>query len=84
MQPTRIADGIIALVLIEGVVLLAYRRRTGRGVPSGEIASFLGAGLALLVALRLVASGAGMAALAGVLLAALLLHIWHLAGRWER
>jgi hypothetical protein len=84
-------DVLIAAVVAEGVALVLYRRRTGRGMPAGEVASFLGSGLALMLALRAVASAAvavppppgARTAFAVAMLAALVLHAWHLAQRWN-
>ena len=81
---TRLIDAIIAGVVSEGLVLAAYRGFTGRGVRISELATFLGAGLALLVALRLTLSGASWVAGAGALFAALALHVWHVAQHWNR
>ena len=81
---TRLIDAIIAGVVIEGVALVAYRGFTGRGVRISELATFLGAGLALLVALRLALSGAPRAAGGGALLAALALHVWHVVQHWNK
>jgi hypothetical protein len=80
---TRLIDAIIAGVVIEGVALAAYRGLTGRGVRIPEAVTFLGAGLALLIALRLALSGAPRAAGGGALLAALELHVWHVAQHWN-
>jgi hypothetical protein len=81
-----LVDAIIAGVIVEGVALAAYRRRTGRGMPVRELASFLGAGLALLVALR-TGSGprgaGGTLVFAGAMAVGLACHVWHLAQRWD-
>ena len=77
-------DLVIAATVAEAVALAAYRAATGRGVPGRELAAFLGAGLALLAAMRAVASGPATFAFAGAMLAALLCHAWLLAQRWER
>lgn len=76
-------------MIVEAVALVAYRRRTGRGVPVPAVASFLGAGIAFVLALRLSASGAprdgsAATAFAGVMLVALALHFWHLRTLWHR
>lgn len=90
LAPARLLDLVIVVVVVEGLVLVWHRRRTGRGMPVREVAAFLGAGLALLVAGR-AAVGAvaplaprplGVFALA--MLAALAAHVWHLAQRWDR
>ena len=81
---TRLIDAIIAGVVIEGVALVAYRGFTGRGVRISELATFLGAGLALLVALRLALSGAPRATGGVAQLAALALHVWHVLQHWSK
>ena len=81
----RFIDAVIAAVLAEAAGLVAYRRRTGRGVPVAEVASFLGAGLALLLAMRALApaGGGGGAPFAAAMAAGLACHVWHLAQRWD-
>ena len=79
-----LVDLVIAATLVEGAALAAYRATTGRGVAARELLAFLGAGLSLLVAMRLVATQAPLAAFAVVMLAALALHLWLVAQRWRR
>ena len=82
----RLVEAVIAAVLVEGAALVAYRRRTGRGVPVREVVSFLGAGLALLLAIRAVGAPgtpAGQGLFAIAMAAALGFHVWHLAQRWD-
>lgn len=87
LAPGRLLELIIVGVVLEGVALCAYRRRTGRGMRVPEVAAFLGAGLALLVAARSAvaptASGAQTLAFAGAMAVALGCHVWHLAQRWD-
>ena len=52
-----VVDAILLLVALEGAVLVAWRARTGRGPALAQLASFLGAGAALLVALRAALAG---------------------------
>jgi hypothetical protein len=80
----RVLDAIMAGVVLEAVALVVYRRRTGRGMPGREVASFLGAGLALLAAARFGSAGTiGLSApFAGAMAAALACHVWHLRQRW--
>ena len=81
----RFLDLVTLGVLVEAAALVAYRRRTGRGMRASEVASFLGAGLALLLAMRVLAAGAGGArgrgAFAAAMAAALACHVWHVAQR---
>jgi hypothetical protein len=82
----RLVDVIIVAVLVEGIALALLRRRWQRGMPVREVASFLGAGLALLVALRvsMPALGAGSRPLfAAAMGVALVCHLWHVAQRWD-
>ena len=82
----RFVELVIAAVIAAGAVLALYRRRTGRGVPPGDLLSFLGAGLALLVAMRAGAPPAtpgGRAVFAAAMAASLGCHVWHLARRWD-
>ena len=81
---THLIDVVIAGVFLEGVALAAYRAFTGRGVGIAELVTFLGAGLALLVAIRLALRGAPWLLGAGALSAALVLHVWHLVQRWNK
>ena len=81
----RFLDLVMLGVLAEAAALVAYRRRTGRGMRASEVASFLGAGLALLLAMRVLAAGAGgvwgRGAFAAAMAAALGCHAWHVAQR---
>ena len=80
----RLLDLAIAVTLVEGMALAAWRAATGRGMPHRELVAFLGAGLALLVAVRLVTERAPLVALGAALVAALVLHLWLVAQRWQR
>lgn len=54
---TTVVDAILALVALEAVVLVALRQ-VGRRVPTvGQTVTFLGAGAALLVAVRAALAG---------------------------
>ncbi len=78
LQPVLV-DAILALVVLEGVVLVALRR-AGRRVPSvAQTVTFLGAGAALLLAVRAVLAGwPTVVALAALALAGLS-HAAHVA-----
>ena len=78
----RLVDGIIALVILEAVGLLAFRRARGRGMPSREIISFLGAGAGLLIALRVLISDGRFVWFAAAMLVSLVMHLWHVKQRW--
>lgn len=78
----RIADLILALVLVEGLALVVWRRRTGRGPAPLDVVSGLFPGACLMLALRAALVGAwwGWAALA--LAASGLAHVLDLRRRW--
>ena len=84
----RLLDAIIALVVVELVMLVAYRVRRARGMPATEVIAFLGAGLAMLVAMRVATremwTAGSIAAFAAAMLASLVLHAWHVVQRWRR
>lgn len=79
----RVADLILALVVLEAILLVAYRRRTGRGVATWDLLPNLLAGGCLLLALRGALTGAGWAWIAACLAAALLAHLADLSRRWR-
>lgn len=74
---------IVALVVLEGVFLVAYHRATGRGIaPAGVLGNLL-AGLFLLLALRSVMIDAAWGWLALFLALALIAHLGDLWYRWQ-
>ena len=81
-ESTRIADLILAVLLLEGVVL-GLLARAGRGPAPRAFLPFLGAGVCLVLALRAVLAGADWPWLAGALLGALVLHGADLLLRWR-
>ncbi len=79
----RIVDVILALMVLEGIALVAYHRATGRGVaPAGLLATML-AGGCLLLALRVALTGASWHWIALLLAAALVAHVADLWRRWK-
>lgn len=80
----RIVDIIIALVALECLLLVAYRKVTGRGITPLDIVFNLLAGACLLLALRAALGGSGWIWIAGWLSAALVAHLADLARRWPR
>ncbi len=80
----RIVDLILALMVLEAMALAIYRRRTGRGVGIRSLLVNLGAGAALLLTLRAVMTGAGLAVVAALLLLALVFHVADIATRWDK
>jgi len=83
-QSGRAADVILLVLLLEGIVLWFYHRRTGRGLPPGAVLPFLLAGAAFTLSLRAALTGAGWPLVALPLLGALGAHIWDLGARWRR
>lgn len=81
MSPS-IIDAILALVAVEAVALVFYRVRSKRGMPVAEVVAFLGAGAALMIALRVLATGGGFATFAVAMLGSLAMHLWHVKQRW--
>lgn len=81
MSSTTI-DAILALVAVEAAALMFYRTKSKRGMPVAEVVSFLGAGAALMIALRVLATGGGFATFAVAMLVSLAMHLWHVKQRW--
>jgi hypothetical protein len=79
----RIVDLLLALVILESAVLWAYRRASGRGVPTSALIANLASGACLLLALRAALSGAGWEWVAFWLAAALVAHLIDLRSRWQ-
>jgi hypothetical protein len=79
----RIVDLILALVVVEAIVLLTYRRLTGHGIPAVGLLTNLLAGAFLLMALRSALIESHWASTAAWLAAALIAHIADLAQRWR-
>lgn len=80
----RIVDLILGLVVVQFVVLVAYRRTTGRGPAAADIAFSLLAGAGLLLALRAALTASGWTSIAAYLGLALVAHLADLARRWPR
>ena len=82
-------DAILALVVVEGVALTIFYRKTGRGVALATLWPNLAAGFLLALAVRIaLASGPTtlglQAATAAVLGGALVAHLFDLRSRWLR
>lgn len=78
-----IVESILALMLLEAVLLLVLRRFARRGLPPLEVLTTLGAGAALMFALRAALVGAQWPVLAVWLLVALVAHGGDVALRWR-
>lgn len=77
----RAAELIAGVMLLEALWLLWRRRRTGRGPRATEVVAMLGAGFALVMALRCVVGGAAWPWTAFWLALAGLAHAWDLSQR---
>lgn len=80
----RIVDLILALMALEGLFLMAYRRWRGRGVPPGDLWLNLLSGGCMLLALRGALVGAWWGWIALGLTASLATHLVYLRYRWQR
>lgn len=77
-------DIVIGITVAEGLALVAYHRRTGKGVAGSQFGVNLLAGLSLMLALRLNVGGAGWEWVAASLMLAGALHGLDLWRRWQR
>lgn len=77
------ADLILAVLAIEAALLLAWRRRTGRGPAPRAVLAMVLPGAALVLALRGALVGAWWGWIALALVAALAAHLFDLAQRWR-
>ncbi len=82
-------DAIQVLVVVEGVALTIFYRKTGRGVALATLWPNLAAGFLLALAVRIaLASGPTtlglQAAIAAILGCALVAHLLDLRSRWHR
>lgn len=75
---------VLGLMVVEAVVLLWLRYRTGRGIPPLELLTTLAAGAMLVLALHAALEGRGLAGATPFLLAALVAHLADIAVRSRR
>jgi hypothetical protein len=80
----RVVDLILGLVVLEAVLLLAWRWRSGGGLALIDIAANLAAGAFLMLALRSALVGDPWTSTAPWLLAGLTAHLLDLWRRWPR
>lgn len=79
----RIIDLVLLLTLIEGLVLAAHRRRTGRGLPLPALLATLAPGICLMLAVRGALVGAWWGWIATCLAASFVTHVGDLRSRWH-
>ena len=79
----HIADLILLLVVIEGLLLAAYRSLTGRGIAAYALWGNLASGACLLLALRGALTGSHWTWIALALAGGLAAHVADLACRWR-
>ncbi len=79
----RLVDLILLIVAIEAVVLIAYWRKTGKGIAPPNLLPNLIAGALLLLALRLTLAQAGWMAICGCLAAAGVANVIDIMRRWR-
>jgi hypothetical protein len=79
----RAIDAILALVFIEGCVLVVWRAQTGSGLPAATVIANLSSGACLLLALRAALVGASPAVILAWLATSLAAHGADLAARWR-
>jgi O-antigen ligase len=79
-----VADVILVVMIAEALLLLLYRRVTGRGVAARDLFAMLLAGACLVLALRAVLTGSSWPVVALCLGAALIAHLMDLYRRWPR
>ena len=80
----RIVDLMVIFVVIEVLVLIAYWRRTGRGIPIVSLLANVGAGGSLMLALGATLKGYEYTIIALCLVSSLVFHVADLAIRWKR
>jgi hypothetical protein len=78
----RIVDVILAFMVLELIVLIIVRKKTGRGLTTGKLMVSLAAGAALLLALRSALAGQRWQSVAPWLIVALAAHVLDLKLRW--
>jgi hypothetical protein len=78
----RIVDLVLLFMVIEGGGLIMLRRRVRRGIPPLDLLVSLGAGAALLLALRGALTDVAWPGIAACLVLALVAHLLDLWRRW--
>ncbi len=79
-----IVDAVIAIAVLEAIVLVGYRWRTGRGIAIRRLLPNLAAGLLLMFGVRVALVGEPWPWLPVCLAAAGVAHLVDLRLRWDR
>jgi hypothetical protein len=80
----RIVDLILAITAIEAILVVAYHRRTGRGIAPAAFLGTLLSGVWLMLALRGALVGPWWGWIALCLVGSLVAHLVDLRCRWRR
>lgn len=80
----HVADFILGLLLVEAALLVAWRWRTGRGVPLPGLMAFLLSGGCLILALRVALTDGWWGWIGLFLAVAGTAHVFDLRTRWQR
>ena len=83
LDTPRLVDLILVMTALECAALLAYTAWTGRGIRAPDLLPNLLAGVCLILALRLAASGAEWTLVGPCMLASLAAHLADLKRRWR-
>lgn len=83
MNLVDLLDGLLAAVALETLVLLAWHRRTGGGLPPSQLLPTLAAGAGVMLAWRCSAAGAPPLWVAGAMALAGAAHAVDLGRRWR-
>jgi hypothetical protein len=83
VQSGQIVDVILAILLLEVLLLLLYRRLRRRGPTYGAVIANALSGACLLLALRAALAGADPPSIAVWLVGALVAHLADLRCRWR-
>jgi hypothetical protein len=82
-NPTALVDLVLALVAVEALGLYVLLRWTGRGPSYTALLANLGAGVALVCAVRAALTGATYGVIAVILALSLVAHLTDLWLRWR-
>jgi hypothetical protein len=80
----RVVDLMLICVIAEVLLILIYWKRTGRGIATRPLLLNAGAGVSLMLSLRVCLTDGNWAWVVVFLLTALVFHIADLGQRWSR